>query len=211
MKNLFYGKNMNWGVCLAIAAVSGVLAGLFHQVGYMSGTSFTDYFVAWEWWVFFGLLLACRNSNFAVGIFQTILFFLTGLFTMLLVQWPAIGKGGFLSYVKGHIILFLIGTIAGSILAYLATLKGPVFAVILALFETVTLCCLVNYIFSLAAARPWHIASAIFCGLSFVTSTLQIEHDRAYRAVALTIPIVLAIVYALVRYHFGFVMLTPRF
>ena len=211
MKSLFNGKYMTWGRAIAIALISGLLAGLFAQIGYMNGTSFTDFFRAWEWWVFFGLLLAARNDNFAISFFQTIVFFLVGLTLMLLVQWPVLGKGGFIAYVRGHIILFLIVTIAGGILAYLATLKGPVFAVLLALFETVTACCLVNHIFEFRAVSPHHLISIVFCVLSIFASVWGIGKDRAYRAVALSIPIVLALVYAFVRYRFGFVFLLPRF
>ena len=77
--------------------------------------------------------------------------------------------------------------------------------------ETVTACCLVNHIFEFRAVSPHHLISIVFCVLSIFASVWGIEKDRAYRAVALSIPIVLALVYAFVRYRFGFVFLLPRF
>ena len=211
MRNIFYWKNLSWVTVLFIAAVSGLLAGLFHQIGYMGNTSFTDFFVAWEWWIFFGLFIAANNSNAAMSLLQTILFFGLGLTVMLLAQWPVIGKGGFISYIRGHIILFLIVTIVGGILIYLATLKGVLFGILMAAAETVTAICFVNYVFTLKAAMPRHILSAVFCLLSYILTTFQIVRERASRAVVLSISIVLALVYAYVRYRFGLTLLAPRF
>ena len=146
-------------------------------------------------------LLGGRGKTGIGTFFRILVFWLIAFALMLIVQLPATGFNGMLSYLKEHGVLLLVISALLAIGSVLTQVGGSFGGVILALMNTVASVFAISH--TMHSTLPHHLISVILTICAVIASTLALSDKKVGRAVSFSVLIVLIIVCLLLSFRLG--------
>jgi hypothetical protein len=191
-RHLLGGLDMSWRHVLVFAVVTGVVTGLVNEVPFLYDTSFRDIAVTPEWWVLFGMVVACNCKGPGEAALKCGVFFLVSQPIVYVVEMPWLGYFPW-EYYSYWFVLSLFTFPAGA-LAYLAKRQDRVGSLLLAIPCVVLVVLGAGFVFKVSYSFPHHLLSAVFCFGQVVVLVLALKNTMDDRLVALGIALVVTVV-----------------
>ena len=195
MRRLYTTWKFDWGKVITLSLILGVLAGLIQEVGYLQDTSFSDFFIATEWLIFIGLLLASSRDSAILSFFKIIIFEIL----MELVKWglhcPAVGWKAAQEELKQSYLRILLFIVIIALLTCIALLPNMLGALTLTFLNLILFIRCIQYLFPAENGEKVHFVSAAFGLFVLITSLFGITDKRNEKIVAVTLVVVLGATY----------------
>lgn len=199
MKKLFNDLNMSWKNVILFAVIIAVYTGLIMVPPFLKDTSFQDIGALYEWWVVFAVIIVVNCEKNWEAMLKCFVFFLISQPLIYLVEIP-FGLVTFNSawgYYTGFWLPMTVLTLPGGFIAYYCKKQNILGAVILGVGNTIQAIMGIGYVLMILRDFPHHILSCLFSFASIIVMSLAIQKEKKNRAIAIAVPVVLAMLAAL--------------
>lgn len=191
MKRLYGGLKMRWLTVVLFAVIAGAYTAAVMLIPRLSGTSFQDIAITYEWWVIFAVIIVVNCKKSWEAMLKCFVFFLISQPVVYTVEV----LGGALSLDKAWIYLQLwlpkiILTLPGGFIAYFCKKQTIPGSIVLGLGNTIQAVMGVFYLGMVIRNFPYHLLTVLLCFASIIWMSLFIQKSKKHRLIAIILPFV---------------------
>ena len=195
MKRIYGELKMSWPALILFAIAAGVYTGGIMVVDCLSGTSFQDIGISYEWWVIFAVIIVVNCEKNWEAMLKCFVFFLISQPLVFAVEvffrhlTPELG----IYYYRSIWLPATFLTLPGGLIAYYCKKQSLPGAVILGLGNTIQATLGLYYAAQAVRDFPHHLLSCLVCFGSIFLMSFQIQKERKGRLTAILVPTVLTL------------------
>ncbi|MCQ2419627.1 MAG: hypothetical protein MJ118_00675 [Clostridia bacterium] len=193
MKRIYGSLKMSWLRVVLFAAAAGIYTGVVMLVPALKDTSFQDIGIMFEWWVIFAVIIVVNCKKSLEAMLKCFVFFLISqpLVYAVEVLSGALSLDTALGYYRNIWLPMTFLTLPGGFIAYFCKKQNVFGAVVLGLGNTIQTGLALVYFKMLISDFPHHLISEIVCVASVFVMSFCIQKHRAYRLIAILLPVIL--------------------
>ncbi len=193
MNKLYGNLRMSWPATLVFAVIAGVYTGFIMMVDKLSGTSFQDIGIYFEWWVIFAVIIVVNCHKWWDAALKCFIFFVISQPVIYAVQiiFGHLDLDMAIYYYRTTWLWATFLTLPGGLIAYFCKSQNLIGAIILGLGNTIQALMGAHYISAFMANPPYHLLSAIVCFGSIFLMSFYIQKHKVYSLISVILPLVL--------------------
>lgn len=187
MNRLFGKINMTWPKVILFAVLAGVYTGFVMLIPALSGTSFQDIGIHYEWWVIFAVIIVVNCKKSTDAMLKCFVFFLISQPLVYLVE-ILFGDLTFdmaWMYYSGNWMFMTFLTLPGGFIAYYCKKQNLLGSIIMAIGNAIEIFMGVYYVRTTMDNFPYHLLSAVVSFGAVIVMSWAIQKDRKYCAIAI--------------------------
>ncbi|MCQ2566819.1 MAG: hypothetical protein MJ127_00230 [Mogibacterium sp.] len=193
MNTTFGNLKMNWPRVIAFAVVAAIYTGVIMTIPALTGTSFQDIGIGYEWWIIFAVIITVNCEDAFEAALKCFMFFLLSQPLIYLVE-VALGHISIDNAVE-YYTQFWFGmtqlTLPGGFIAFFSKKQNALGASVLGVGCGMELLMGITYAIQAMRDMPHHLLSA---GASIAIAIIMIwgiQREKKNRIICMAVPIVL--------------------
>lgn len=204
MKRLYGGLKMRWLTVVLFAVIAGAYTAAVMLIPRLSGTSFQDIAITFEWWVIFAVIIVVNCEKSWEAMLKCFVFFVISQPVVYTVEVLAgsINMDQALMYLHLWLPRILL-TLPGGFIAYFCKKQNVFGSIVLGLGNTIQAVMGVYYLGMVIRNFPYHLLSTIVCFGSIIVMSFCIQKQKKYRLVSLLVPVICTVLIGIAAKMFG--------
>ena len=193
MKKLFGGLKLTWPKLIIFAIIAGVYTALMALLPFTKNTSFRDITIAFEWWIFFGIIIIANSKSPLDSALKCFVFFLISQPLVYLIQVPFSEMGWGLFGYYYYWFLWTLACLPMGFFGYYIKKKNLLSVIILLPMFLALILMGIGYINSAIESFPHHLLSGIACFGIILVVTFGLFHKLKYKIITLSLCLIGAV------------------
>lgn len=195
MKKLFGELKMTWPVVILFAIAAGVYSSVMTFIPSFRDTSFQDIAHLYEWWVVFAVIIVVNCEKNWEAMLKCFTFFLISqpIWYLVKIVFAHLPIDDAWRTYRGMWLPMTFLTLPGAFIAYYCKKQNALGATVLALGNTIQLVHAIYYFGVAVQEFPRHLLSGLFCVTSVFVMSLNVQHAKKNRLIAILLAVALAL------------------